>query len=149
MFWSDARRLPLLLLLMVSALGLGLYNAHVSMNIVFGYRDCLEDPQRWEGAKLVFPLWEVTRILGPDRFEISKVIRDVPVQGDSRDLSVGSTISILGHFRGKDLVVVEEQRELHLLRAWKERLGILGFVLVSFAAPSFFRWKQGRLWERG
>ncbi len=149
MFWSDARRWPMLLLLFLAFLGLGMYNAYISMNVVFGYRDCLEDPERWEGATLIFPLWEVSRIVGPDRFEISKVIRDVPVEGDSRDLKVGSTISIVGTFRKADVVVVEKQRELHVLRVWKERLGILGFGLVCIATPLFFRWRNGRVEERG
>ncbi len=149
MFWSDARRGPLLLLLFVAFLGLGMYNAHVSMNVVFGYRDCIDDPERWEGATLIFPLWEVSRIVGPNHFEISKVIRDVPVEGDSSDLHVGSTISIVGTFRKADRAVVETKRELHVLRKWKERLGFLGFGLVCVAAPFFFRWRQGRVEERG
>lgn len=146
--WSDTHRRTKAAILVGVILLLGAYNAYISMVVVFGYRDCLEDPVRWDGAKVVFPLWEVTRIDGPDRYAVSKVLKDVPVEGDTSPLHVGSTVSIEGHFRGSDHVVIEDVREIHVLRDWKERLGVLGTIVVILLAPLGFRWRQGRLTER-
>jgi hypothetical protein len=52
----------------------------------------------------------------------------------------------VGEFR-QDGVVLEKEREIHILRDWKERLGILGFVLAIGAAPFFFRVQNQRVSE--
>ncbi len=129
-------------------LGLGLYNVHVAMELVFGYRDCLEDPARSDGATLIFPLWTVTAVDGPQRFRVSKVLRDVPVVGESAGLAVGDTISLKGHFRASDLTMIEAERELHPLRRWKERLGYAGVVLALAAGPLCFRLQGGYIGAR-
>lgn len=149
LLWSDTGRLRRLAVAGTLMLGLGLYNVHVAMEVVFGYRDCLEDPERWDGSRVIFPLWTVTGIDGPERYRVSKVVHDVPVAGTSAGLQVGDTISIKGHFRASDLAVVEETRALHPLRRWKERLGYAGLVVVLVAAPGFFTWRGGRLRVRG
>lgn len=147
--WADTGRGAKMAGLGVLLALLGAYHAWVSMTVVFGYRDCLEDPARFDGTLLVLPLWEVTRIDGPHRYAASKVLKDIPIEGDTSPLHVGSTVSVKGRFRAADAVVVEEQRELHVLRDWKERLGIFGFLVMAAAAPFFFRFREWRLVERG
>jgi hypothetical protein len=114
-----------------------------------GWRWAMTDPVGRNGAPMVFPLWEVTAVEGPDRYRISKVVKDVPLHGDARDLKVGDTVSVIGHFDASGPVVEVEVRELHVLRKYKEALGILGFVWVVLAAPFAFRIRGGRLTERG
>lgn len=147
--WRDQGRMGKLWGVGSLLLGLGIYHAYISMTMVFGYRECLEDIAKNDGATLIFPLWEVTRIDGPGQYAISKVVKDIPILGETTDLHMGATVSVVGHFRGADRVVVEERKEIHVLRVWKERLGILGAALVIGAAPLTFRWRAGRLEERG
>ena len=145
--WSDGRRPLKIAALLAALLILGAIHAWVSMAVVFGYRDCVEAAQAADGARLVFPLWEVTRIDGPDRYAASKVLKDVPIVGDTADLRVGMTVSIEGTFRAADLAVVERRREIHHLRPWKEGLGLLGFAAAVALAPRFFGWRAGRVRE--
>ena len=147
--WVDQGRGRKALGLAGLLLGLGIYHAYISMTVVFGYRECLEDVARYDGVLLILPLWEVTRIDGPDRYALSKIVQNIPVEGDTSGLKVGATLSIEGHFRGADQVVVESRRELHTLRVWKERLGVLGVLGVLGAAPFAFRWRARRLEEHG
>lgn len=104
---------------------------------------------RLDGRVVRFPLWEVTAIAGPRRLEISKVIRDIPVEGDTTGLKLGDTVSVVGNFRAADDVVVASVLYVHRYRKWKERLGILGMMLSLLAAPLGFAWRAGRLVERG
>ena len=145
MFWSDDHRAQKISGLLIALLALGAYHAWVSMEVVFGYQDCAAAPEASDGVTLIFPLWEVTRIDGPRRYAASKVHKDVPIEGDTAMLSVGMTISIQGRFRASDLTVVEERREIHWLRAWKERLGVAGFAVMAALAPLFFRVREGRI----
>jgi hypothetical protein len=146
--FSDRFRLWKMAAALAVVLGLGAYYAYVAANLEAGWRWCLEDPVGRDGATLVFPLWTVTRIDGPDRYAISKIIKDIPVRGDTGPLKVGTTVSIVGTFDAADTVVVEEVREIHTLRPYKEALGVLGVVLVVIAAPFFFRVRGGRVVER-
>lgn len=116
----------------------GVY-ADWSMNQQQGWRWCLEDPHARDGSALVFPLWKVTAIDGPDQYRISKVVTGIPVRGDARALSVGDTISIIASFDASSGTAVERSRELHPLRRWKEALGVTGFLLVAAVAPLAFR----------
>ena len=114
-----------------------------------GYTRCLADPERWDGRLLRLPLWEVTAIVGPDRFEISKVFQGVPVRAPTAGMKVGDTVSVVGHFRAADGAIEAEVADVHHYRFWKELLGVLGAVLAVLAAPFGFRWRGGRLEERG
>lgn len=145
--WSDERRPLKIAALLAALLLLGAIHAWLSMEVVFGYRDCVADPQAADGSRLVFPLWEVTRIDGPDRYAASKVHKDVPIIGPTAELHVGATVSIEGRFRASDLAVVETRREIHHLRPWKEGLGLLGFAAAVALAPRFFGWRAGRVRE--
>jgi hypothetical protein len=119
-----------------------------AMNAEQGWRWCMEDPRGRDGSTLVFPLWTVTGIDGPDRYRISKVVKDIPVIGPTSGLTDGATVSIMARFDGQSRTAVEQVRELHHLRKWKEVLGVLGFVVVAIAAPFVFRVRDGRLEER-
>lgn len=148
MLFDDRLRGAKAALAVAMILALGAYYAYIAANMESGWRWCLEDPAGRDGAALAFPLWTVTRVDGPDRYEISKIISGVPVQGDATPLAVGDTVSVAGHFDAAHTVVVEEAREVHVLRRWKEALSVLGFVLVALAAPFSFRVRAGRVEER-
>lgn len=130
-------------------LALGGWYAHIAMNVETGYRWAMEAPAERDGAPLVFPLWEVTRVDDADHYAISKIVKDVPVEGDATGLKVGDTISVIAAFRARDAMAVEERRELHPLRKYKEALGVAGFALALLAAPFTFRFRDGRIVERG
>lgn len=147
--FSDAARAAKMAAAAGILLALGGYYAYVASNLESGYRWCLEAPQERDGSVTVFPLWEVTRIDSPTRYAISKIVKDIPVEGDTTPLKVGDTVSLVGHFRAADLVVVEEVREIHVLRKYKEALGIAGLVAAVVAAPFAFRVRGGRVVERG
>lgn len=147
--FSDAARAAKMAAAVAILLALGGYYAYVASNLESGYRWCLEAPQERDGSTTVFPLWEVTRIDSPTRYAISKIVKDIPVEGDTTPLKVGDTVSLVGHFRAADLVVVEEVREIHVLRKYKEALGIAGLVAALVSAPFAFRVRGGRVVERG
>lgn len=127
--------------------GAGAYYTWIALTIEIGYRQVTESGR--DGVELTFPLWVVTAIDGPTRYRISKVVHDVPVEGDTTPLHEGDTVSVIGRFRASDHVVVEEVREIHVLRKVKEALGVLGTVLAIAAAPFGFRLRRGGLVERG
>jgi hypothetical protein len=133
--------------LLLAALG-GWY-AYWALGAEQGWRWAMRDPVARDGAPMVFPLWEVTKVVGSDHYEISKVIRDIPLAGDARDLRVGDTVSVLGRFDASVPIVRVEVRELHPLRRYKEILGVLGLALVVCWVPFAFRVVRGRLVERG
>ena len=139
-------RVAIAVLLLV---GLGGWYARWALGAESGWRWAMQDPAARDGAAMVFPLWEVTRVVGPDRYEISKVVQGVPIAGDATDLEVGDTVSVLGTFDASVPVVRAEVRELHTLRKYKEALGILGFVFVAAWVPYTFRIRGGRVVERG
>ena len=131
------------------AIALGLTYAWQVEHAPEGWVQALARGVAADGRELRFSLWEVMRIDGPDRFEMSKVIQDVPVEADTTDLHVGDTVSVVGRFRASDQTVVAEVLENHQNRRYKEALGWVGFALSVIAAPFGFRWRDGRLWERG
>ncbi|MES2639744.1 MAG: hypothetical protein V4850_09685 [Myxococcota bacterium] len=128
---------------------LGGYYAWWALQAESGWRWAMEAPAARDGAPMVFPLWTVTAITGPDRYEISKVVQGVPLVGPAEDLVVGDTVSVLGHFDASGPAVRVEVREHHVLRKYKEALGIFGFVMVFLAAPFAFRIEGRRLVQRG
>lgn len=127
----------------------GAYYTWLAMTTIVGYRECVAEGVAREGFELTFPLWVVTSIDGPDRYRISKVIRDVPVEGSTAEIAEGSTVSVIGHFRASDGVVVQSVREVHVLRVYKELLGIVGTILALIALPFGFRLDRGAVVERG
>jgi len=147
--WSDRYRALRILVGAALAIALGLTYAWQVQHAPEGWVAALAQGARADGHELRFSLWEVMRIDGPRRFEMSKVIRDVPVEADTEGLRVGDTVSVVGRYRASDQTVVAEILENHRNRRAKEVLGWLGFVLSVIAAPFGFRWREGRLWERG
>ncbi len=136
-------------LALAACVALGAYYAWWALQMSSGYRWALEDPVGRDGAEIVFPLWTVTRVDGPDDYAISKVVKDIPCAGEARDLVVGDTVSVIGSFAAADKKVHVHVRELHVLRRYKEALGVIGFVCVVLAAPFAFRIERRRLVERG
>jgi hypothetical protein len=128
---------------------LGVYYAYWAARAESGWRWAMEDRAARDGATMVFPLWTVTRVVDADHYEISKVIPNVPIAGDARDLKVGDTVSIQGTFDAAVPIVRVELRELHTLRRYKEALGVFGFVAVAVWLPFAFRRVGWRLAERG
>lgn len=133
----------------VALVATGVYYTWLAMTTIIGYRECKAAGVEREGQELTFPLWVVTAIDGPDRYRISKVVRDVPIEGSTGELHEGSTVSVIGRFRASDGVVVEAVREIHVLRVYKEALGILGTVIALIALPFGFRIRGGKVVERG
>lgn len=132
---------------------LGGYYAWWALQTESGWRWAMEAPVERDGATMVFPLWTVTAVTGADRYEISKVVQGVPVIGPAEDLEVGDTVSVLGHFEypgDEDGPAIRATlREHHVLRKYKEALGVFGFVMVVVAAPFAFRIEGRRLVQRG
>lgn len=145
-FGDDARPLKLGAVLAL-LLAVGGYYAWIATTQVVGYRECVAE--RLDGKTLVFPIWDVTAIEAPDRYRISKVIKDVPIRGATAALEVGDTVSVMGTFSTADDVVTETAREVHVLRRWKEGLGVLGFVVMALLAPWAFALRGGRVVARG
>ena len=88
------------------------------------------------------------QIRGPALFEISKMVRDVPVVGDTRDLEPGMVVSVEGTFQAEGPQVLLDEIEIHRLRWAKKLLSILAMLGVLIGAPVTFRWHEGRLEER-
>jgi hypothetical protein len=147
LFTDRRRRLKILIGIMLLG-ALGARYAWVAQNLEIGYRWCLEAPAERDGSTLVFALWQVTRIDDAQHYAISKVVKDIPVEGDAAGLKLGDTVSVVGSFRARDAMVVEGEREIHVLRKYKEALGVTGFVLAALGAPFLFRWRGGRLEAR-
>ena len=147
--WSDGvrRRNAAVATLLLSALGA--YYAYLTLGLDIGWRQCVANPVARNGDTLVFPLWEVTGIQDENHFLISKVVKDVPIEGPSAALAEGNTVSLIGHFNKDKMVVEQEIIEIHRLRPWKEALGAFGFVACVVLAPLCFRWRNARLIERG
>jgi hypothetical protein len=126
----------------------GGYYAHVAMNAEQGWRWCLEAPEARQHSLLIFPLWTVTSIENDHHYTISKVVKDVPVDGDSVGLRVGATVSVMADFDWNSGAPIARQTylEVHTLRVWKERLGMLGFVVMAMLLPWCFVLLPG---ERG
>lgn len=121
-------------------LGLGVQYAHVAMTAEQGWRWCLEAPVERQGARVLFPLWTVTKVVDPGRYEVSKVVADVPVAGDSTQVHVGDTVSVDAVFdwNGGQPVARVVTLQLHPLRPWKEALGVVGFLVLSALLPWCF-----------
>ena len=146
--FSDHWREGKLVLGVIAMVSLGLVYAQQSRDLPVGWRRCIAAPDIHDGRRLVFSLYKVTAVTGPERFEISKVVSDVPVEGDSTGLAVGMTVSVVGAFEADGPSVRLEQLEVHRLRWAKRMLSLLGLLGVLCAAPLVFRFRNGRLEER-
>jgi|GEM_PF-1417764 len=110
-----------------------------------GIPACLAHPAELDGTRLVLPVWFVAGVDGPDRYRVSRVAKDVPVQGDTQGMERGQVITLVGRWRGADGVVVEERHQIHTLRPYKKALSLAGLVLALVAAPLTFTWRDGYL----
>lgn len=129
-------------------LALGLRYAYESSTQMSYYARMERRGERADGKTVRLPIWTVTAIDGPDRFEISKVVRDIPVEAPTADLTVGQTVSVVGRYRAADGVVVADIVAHHPYRRLKEGLGIAGVLLSILAFPFGFRVAKGGLVER-
>lgn len=138
---AERWRAPALLLVVLALLGLGARYTRLVVELPDGIRACLADPAAHDGTVQVFPVWFVSGVDGPDRYRVSRVIKDVVVQGPTDGLEQGQVITIVGRFRGSDAVVVETRREIHHLRPYKMGLSLVGMLLAFVAAPAHFAWR--------
>ena len=147
--FSDRLRWLKLLIAVGILIGFAAKYNHYANNLPFGWRVCVADPVTHDGRGLVFPIYTVTAIDGPERYRISKVIQDIPVQGSTEGLAEGMTVSLRATFRGADSVAVQTERHHHRWRIHKKILGIIVLVGALIAAPRLFVWRNGGLAERG
>lgn len=110
-----------------------------------GIRACLEAPAAHDGQRVVLPVWFVSQVDGPRRYRVSRVLKGVPVEGDTRGLEPGQVITLVGDFRASDQTVVELRREIHHRRAHKQALSLVGLLLAMGAAPWVFTVRAGYL----
>ncbi len=146
--WADATRPRNAAIAALLVVALGGWYAKLAMALEIGWRQYTSDPDRYDGHQLTFPLWEVTGVPDANHYLISKVVKDVPVEGDSTGLKVGDTVSVIGDFSKEKWAVVQRRIEVHTLRRWKEAIGIAGILAWAVVTPLLFRWRAGRLEER-
>ena len=117
-----------------------------------GWSKCLAAPEASDGERVVLSLYTVDGVDELGLLRVSKVARDVPVELTQLANAVppepGQRVSVVGHFRASDQVLVAETLEVHLLRWVKEALGMVGLLIVAIGLPFCFRWRNGRLEER-
>lgn len=147
-WWSDQGRGLRALAAVLALVALGAYYAYLTLGLDVGWRQCVADPEGRNGDTLVFPLWVVTSVDDPMHFKISKVVKDVPIEGPSEGLAVGATVSLIGNFDKDKMVVKQSLIEIHHLRKYKEGIGVLGLLSAFVLAPMCFRWRNGRLEQR-
>lgn len=146
--WSDGVRLRNAALALTLLVALGGWYARLALSLEIGWRQYTTDPDRYDGHPLTFPLWVVTEITDAEHYRISKVVKDVPVEGPSESLHVGDTVSVRGTFSKSKWVVVQDVIEIHTLRKWKEALGGAGLLAWLIAMPFLFTWGRSHLRER-
>lgn len=142
---SDRWRLPVLAAALAALVGLGWYFTRLVMDLPDGIRACLAEPADHDGTRLVFPVWFVAGVEGPDRYRVSRVVKDVVVEGDSGGLERGQVITLVGTFRGQDSVVVEDHHQIHTLRTHKKALSLLALLAAVLLAPLSYAWRDGYL----
>ena len=148
MLWADAVRSRNAAVAGLLLILLGGWYAHRAMSVEIGWREYTSDPVKYDGAQLTFPLWSVTKIVDDQHYEISKVVKDVPVEGDATALDVGDTVSVVADFSAAKHGAVARVIEVHHLRPWKEGLGVAGVIAWLAAMPFLFRIRERRLEER-
>ena len=130
------------------AAGLGVLYSHIEQTVAIGWPQCVADPRALDGTPLTMPLWTVTRVEPPDYYEVSWIVRDVPVRGPTDGLEPGQIISVVGDFSAEGPVVVERYHLVHRWRRAKVALGALGVILALASAPLGLRIRDGYLEER-
>lgn len=150
---SDRLRPAKLVLAAAALVGLGAWYAHLAVRVPGGWWQASADPAAFDGARQVLPLYTVESVQ-TDRIVVGKVARGIPVVTDSLaadpgPLEPGTTVSVAGHFRAADAAIVADVVQVHRLRPWKKALGVVGLLAALVAAPLSFRWRAGRLEQRG
>ncbi len=151
--FSDRHRPLKLLAAAAAVVALGAWYAHLALRVPGGWWEATADPVGHDGAPQLLPLYTVEAV-SPGRLVMGKVARGIPVDTTaiSTDLSgvaPGTTVSVAGHFRAADGAIVADVVEIHRLRPWKKALGVLGLLGALGVAPLSFRWRAGRLEQRG
>jgi hypothetical protein len=147
--FSDRYRSAKMAVCLCLLVWLGLAYAHAAIVRPEGYRAAAAAPEEHEGAPLIFPLWTVTRLDGPDGYAISRTIKKVPVVGDTQGLALGDTVTLKGAFRAADSAVVVRERIDHPLRPLKAGLSVLALIWAVAMAPRVFAWRERRWVLRG
>lgn len=147
--WSDSHRLRNALIALVLLVAVCWRYVDDTKPMGEAWPRAVAAGKKADGRHLRFSLWQVGSIEGPKLYTIEKVVQGVRISGDTTDLHVGDTVSVVGRYRAEDQTVVAEITEVHRLRKWKERLGYLGVAVSVVAAPLGFRLRRGGLEERG
>lgn len=147
--FSDRNRFLKMVLAVAALVLLGVHYTGFATERSEGFRAASAEPEAHDGAPLLFPLWEVTRIHGASRYEISKSLRGVPVNGDSDGLAVGDSVTVRGRFRAQDRSVTAEQRIDHPLRPAKAMLSVSALVWGAVVARRWFGVANGSVVIRG
>ena len=148
LFTDDHRQLKMLCAFVV-LLGLGWHHAQFSLERPEGYRAYVAAPEKYDGVRVLLPLWEVTHIRDASVYSVSKSVVGVPIIGSSEGLEVGDTVTIIGNFRAEDTAVVAERRVDHPWRKAKGLLSILALGIGLVLLPRFFGWSSNRVVMRG
>ena len=149
MLFDDRHRWLKILLSSFLLVVMGWHHAQFSVERPEGYRAYLKDTVAHDGESVLMPLWEVTHIRDANMYSVSKSVVGVPVAGDSRGLSVGDTVTIVGTFRAADRAVVSQERIDHPWRRAKGLLSIAALVMAFMLLPRFFGWSNARVVIRG
>ena len=149
LLFGDAYRRTKILASCVGLLTLGWLHAQFSIDRPEGYRAYAAAPEQYDGVRVLLPLWEVTHIRDASMYSVSKSIVGVPVFGSSKGLSLGDTVTVIGHFRAEDSAVVAAQRVDHPWRKAKGVLSVIALMLAVGLLPRCFAWSAGRVVMRG
>ena len=117
-----------------------------------GWTKCLADPEASDGERVVLSLYTVDGVDERGLMRVSKVAKDVPVDLSALETRLapepGQRVSVVGHFRASDRVLVATALEVHLLRWLKELLGVVGLLILGIGVPLSFRIRGGAVEER-
>lgn len=142
-------RRALVLCVCVAALaGLGAHYAGAAEGKLNAYLQARNNPAAHDGMPVSFVIYEVTAV-AEEHYEVSRVARDLVIQGDPAGLEVGDVVSVQGTFRAEDGGVVETRRVPHPHRWAKQALSLIGLLLGLALLPKGFAWRDGALVDRG
>ena len=136
--FSDRHRIWKMVLAVAGLILLGVHYTQFATDRPEGFRAAAAEPEAHDGARLLFPLWEVTRIHSAKHYEISKSLRGVPIRGVSDGLRVGDSVTVRGHFRAQDRSVVADERIDHPYRRAKAVLSIGALVWCAVVGRRWF-----------
>ena len=147
--FSDRHRILKMVLAVAGLVLLGVHYTQFATDRPEGFRAAAAEPEAHDGARLLFPLWEVTRIHGATHYEISKSLRGVPIRGAADGLAVGDSVTVRGHFRARDRTVVATERIDHPHRKVKAALSIAALVWCAVVGRRWFGIEGGAVVIRG